>query len=156
MVDFLTQAIISFVGSLAVSITFNVKKENILLTTFGGMLAWLSFVSLKVIISDEIIRYFISSATISIYSNMMARLKKVPVIIFLVVAFFPLVPGYYIYKTMEYLLLMNNAEFINIAIHTFKIVMAIATGFFVTTKLLHMNFLCKFHKVKIGRNKKKN
>lgn len=130
MIDFL----FSFLASLGFAIIFNIKGKNALMAAFGGAIAWCTFVALAFVIEEEIVRYFLASVVISIYAREMAKIRKCPVLVFLVIAFIPLVPGYSIYKTMEYLLLSNIEEFIITATKTFKIVMAITTGFLVTTK----------------------
>lgn len=93
-------------------------------------------IALAFVIEEDVVRYFFASVVISIYARIMAKIRKCPVLVFLVIAFIPLVPGYSIYKTMEYLLLSDIEEFIVTATETFKIVMAITTGFLITTNLM--------------------
>lgn len=131
--------IFSFLAAFGFSIVFNIKGKNVLIASLGGVIAWCIFIFLALLIPDDIIRYFVASVIISLYSRRMAKVRKCPVLVFLVIAFIPLVPGYSIFKTMEYLLLGDVDNFIITAVSTFKIVMAISTGFLLTTNL-NMNF----------------
>lgn len=135
MMEILKHLILSFVASFGFAIIFNIKGKNIFFASLGGTIAWSLYIFLQPIIPDDIIRYFLASVCISVYSQEMAKFRKSPVLVFLVIAFIPLVPGYNIYKTMENLLISNIDEFVIEGIYTFKVVMAIATGFLITNKL---------------------
>lgn len=132
----LYQSIFVFFASLGFAIVFNVKGKNLFFASLGGMIAWFIYLVFKPLIEDDIIRYFIASVAISIYSQKMAKIRKCPVLIFLVIAFIPLVPGYSIYKTMECILLSDISQFIDRALYTFKVVMSIATGCLISTSVI--------------------
>lgn len=123
----------SFGGSFGFAIIFNIKGKDLFYTSIGGIIGWMVFYLLADIIPDEVIRYFIASVSISIFAQTMAKVRKMPRTVFLVIAFIPLVPGYSIYLAMENLLLYTVDEFVVSALFTFKVAMAIATGFLVSS-----------------------
>ncbi len=130
------QGLYAFGGSFGFAILYNIKGKNLLLSTLGGVLGWVIYVALRPLIGDDIIRYFIASMAICLYAQKMAQLRKCPVVVFLVIAVIPLVPGYAAYKTMEALLRSDMTQFMTEALYTFKVVMAMATGFLATSNLI--------------------
>lgn len=132
----LISCICSFLASLAFGIIFNIKGKNLLFSALGGTLGWFFYVSLAPLVESEIIRYFISAISITLYAEKMAKIRKAPSVVFLVIGLIPLVPGYTVYKATENLMLYNVDEFINTAVYAFQIVMAIATGFLLSSKMI--------------------
>lgn len=128
--------VFSFLASLCFGVMFNIRGNNLFFAALGGSFGWLVYALLSPILSEDIVRYFIASVLISVYSQKMAIWRKTPVLVFLAVAFIPLVPGYSIYKTMECVLL-SDTDFMNYALYTFKVVMAMATGFLVSSYTIH-------------------
>ncbi len=137
MTDILFQGIFSFLASLGFGILVQVRGKNLLFSALGGMLGWLVYTGLASFIPDDIIRYFIASVVISHYAQQMAHYRRAPALVFLAIAFIPLVPGYAAYQTMVGLLLSDIPQFTQAAIYTFKVVMAIATGFLISSNVLH-------------------
>ncbi len=133
--DILLAALSSFFGSLCFAILFNIRGKNVFYAAFGGMIGWTLYTILGYGISDVLVRSFISSVAVSLYSNKMARLHKAPALVYLVIAFIPLVPGFSIYKAMELLIISDTSAFIDQAVYTFKIGMVIATGFLITSNI---------------------
>ena len=133
MTELMLQGLYSFGGSFGFAILCNIKGRNLLLSSLGGMIAWVIYCGLAPWISEDSIRYFVATVVISVYAQKMAQMRKSPVLVFLVIAFIPLVPGYSAYKTMESLLLSDMPQFMEEAVYTFKAVMAIAMGFLVSS-----------------------
>ncbi len=137
MDSILFQSVFSFLASLGFGILMQVRGKNLLFSALGGMLGWVIFIALTPLVPDDSIRYFIASVVISHYSQQMAHLRKTPTLVFLAIAFIPLVPGYAAYQTMVSLLLSDIPQFTQGALYTFKVVMAIATGFLISSNVLH-------------------
>ena len=73
-------------------------------------------------------QFFIATVVITIYSEVMARIHKVPVTGYLLIALLPMVPGGGIYYTMEYCINGDMMNFMNTGIHTLGIAGALAIG----------------------------
>ncbi len=133
MQDIILNIVCSFCGSLGFAIFFNIKGKDLFYSALGGAIGWTIFHLLASAGVDEVLRYFIASVAISGYSKILARIRKMPTTVFLVISFIPLVPGYSIYLTMNSLLLYNIEAFATYAVFTFKVVIAIAAGFLVSS-----------------------
>ena len=92
------------------------------------MLAWAVYgIVLKLGYSD-IVGYFWSSLFASVYSEIMARVRKYPDISYLVVSIFPLIPGAGVYYTMNYAVRGEMELFASQGMHTAAIAGIMAVG----------------------------
>ncbi len=133
MREIILNAVCAFCGSLGFAVIFNIKGKELIYSALGGAIGWMIFYLLAMFDIDEVLRYFVASIAISGYSKIMAKVRKMPTTIYLVISFIPLVPGYSIYLTMNSLLLLNAETFASYAIFTFKVVIAIGAGFLVSS-----------------------
>ncbi|MBC2855709.1 threonine/serine exporter family protein [Cetobacterium sp. 2A] len=122
------QVVASILATYGFGIVFNVKgRVNICASLCGGI-GWLVYSILNHYNFTYLISYTIASATITIYSELLSRKLKVPVIALLFPSMIPLVPGGGIYFTM-YNLVQNNIEgAVGKGIETFIISGSIAIG----------------------------
>ena len=132
----LIQIFTGFLGTLGFSILFNIRGRRLAMAAFGGFLSWALFVILGNFIASEPIRYFIVSALISVYAEVMARILKTPTTTVLMTALIPLVPGASLYYTMAYALGSDMGRFLDKAINTVKLAGALALGIVVTTMIV--------------------
>lgn len=130
------QGFYSLMASLGFGILMQIRGKNLLCAALGGMIGWVLFIGLEPVVGEDMVRYFIASVVISLYAKHLAPIRKTPAVVFLAVAFIPLVPGYAAYQTMIGLLLSDMEQFVQGAVYTFKVVMSIATGFLVSTNVL--------------------
>ena len=143
----------AFFSCAAFSIYFNVSPKRIPLTCFGGALGLLVYLLLD--FPSDVPRYFIATVVISVYAEVMARICKVPVTLFLTTAVLPLVPGGGMYYTMEYCLRGETALFVETGLNTLALAGAIALGIMLVSSLVRMWKVMKapklFYKDKIQR-----
>ena len=78
---------------------------------------------------------FFSAFTIGIISEIMARAKKMPVSVFLIPGFIPLVPGRYAYLTMRNFVESDLISGLGMLTHTLFLAGAIAFGLFLSGTL---------------------
>ncbi|MFI3168076.1 MAG: threonine/serine exporter family protein [Bacillota bacterium] len=133
MQEIILNIICSFGGSIGFAIIFNIKGKDLAYSALGGVIGWMIFFCLAWFGVADVLRYFVASVTISAYSKIMAKIRKIPTTVFLVISFIPLVPGYSIYLTMNSLLLYNIEAFAVYAVTTFEVVLAIGAGFLVSS-----------------------
>ncbi len=136
MQNIIFQSIFSFLASLGFGILMQVRGKNLLCAALGGMLGWLVYVGLVALGMDDIVGYFVASVAISLYAQQMAYVRRAPALVFLAIAFIPLVPGYAAYRAMIGLLMEEMDVFAQESLYTFKVVMAIATGFLISSNVL--------------------
>ena len=68
----------------------------------------------------------------------MARVDKVPVIVYLIIALLPLVPGSGMYYTMEYWLTGDEVAFVTTGSHTIMIAGALALGIVLVSSMVRL------------------
>lgn len=98
------QAIACFLACMGFAIIFNIHGPGTMICSAGGVLTWLIFLLSRHISGNDFIAYFISTVFATIYSEIMARVRKYPAISYLVISIFPLIPGAGVYFTMNYAL----------------------------------------------------
>lgn len=126
----------AFLSCVAFSVFYNVKLKWIPVTCLGGALGWLVYLLLD--FPSDVPKYFVATVVIAVYSEIMARICKVPATLFLTVAFLPLVPGGGMYYTMEYCMRGETELFMETGLHTLAMAGAIAVGIMLVSSLMRM------------------
>ena len=117
-------------------IPFNIRGVGMLLCCLGGTLGWAVNLFVQHFGGSVYISSLAASVAVAIYAEAMARVRKCPTTPYLVVSYFPLVPGFTIYQAMDYGIRGEIDLFISTFIRTFGIGGCIALGtLFVTTAL---------------------
>lgn len=83
----------AFLSSIGFGIIFNIRGKNLIIASLGGGLGWLTYLLVLKLQPSLVFSLFIASMVVSIYSEIMARVFKNPVTIFIICAIIPLVPG---------------------------------------------------------------
>ncbi|WP_298836610.1 threonine/serine exporter family protein [Clostridium sp.] len=83
----------AFLSSLGFGVLFNIRGKNLIIASLGGGLAWLTYLISGRLQPSLVFSLFLASMVGSIYSEIMARLYKNPVTMFVICAIIPLVPG---------------------------------------------------------------
>jgi uncharacterized membrane protein YjjB (DUF3815 family) len=83
----------AFLSSIGFGILFNIRGKNLIVASLGGALGWFTYLFSGSLQSSEIFSLFLASMVVSIYSEIMARVYKTPVTIFILCGIIPLVPG---------------------------------------------------------------
>ncbi|MBQ2995253.1 MAG: threonine/serine exporter family protein [Peptococcaceae bacterium] len=134
--DYIMPCLCAFAACCAFALTYNIHWKRILPVCFGGALGWFVYMLLKEY--GDVFAYFVATVVISIYAEIMARVCKVPVIVFLTTAILPLVPGGGMYYTMEYCIQKETLLFIETGLHTLALAGAIVLGIMTVTTLVRM------------------
>ena len=87
---------------------------------------------------NEFARYLIVSVAVSLYAEIMARVRKYPAISYLVVSIFPLIPGAGVYYTMNHAIQGRMDAFASQGMHTAAIAGVIAVGILVVSTVFRM------------------
>ena len=147
----LMQIFMGFLGSLGFSILFHIKGQRLLIASLGGLISWTVFLALEALFPGESFRYFLASATVTIYAEVFARVIKTPTTTFLVPSLIPLIPGGSLYYTMNYALNEQWGSFAAKALYTLELAAALALGIIAVTTLTRMTMVAirylKGHKI---------
>ena len=118
----------AFVAGIGFSLIFNIHGPGILICAAGGVLTWGVYLITCTLSGIDILGYFIASQVASLYSELMARIRKYPAISYLVVSIFPLIPGASVYYTVNHAVRGEMESFTRRGMHTLAIAGAIAVG----------------------------
>lgn len=132
------QLITGSIGSLCFGILFNMRGRRLIFAAVGGFIATWLFLVLSVFSSSEPLNYFIVSAIVSLYSEIMARILKTPATPVITTALVPLIPGGSLYYTMAYAFSSSWFEFWDKAVYTLKLASALALGIICVTASVHI------------------
>lgn len=135
----------AFLACLGFSLMMNVRTfKGLMLCCVGGALGWFVYLVVMLICQDDLISCLVAAMAISLYSEIMARIRRCPVTGYLLVSLFPLVPGAGIYYTMLYMLQGDMELAFQKGMHTLGSACCLALGvLFVSTAVRVVTFLRK-------------
>ena len=119
-------------------ILFNIRTPGMFICMAGGGLGWAAYLLAERISSSALFAYFAAAASISLYAEIMARIRKFPAFSYLVIALLPLVPGAGVYYTVEYLLQGSEMLSVGQGVRTAAAAGLIAVGMLVVSSLFRM------------------
>ena len=137
----LIQIFTGFLGSLGFSVLFHIKGRRLAIASLGGLISWTVFLLLESLLPGETVRYFLASATVTVYAEIFARVIKTPTTTFLVPSLIPLIPGGALYYTMNYALNEQWQSFAAKALYTLELAAALALGIIAMTTLTRMTMV---------------
>lgn len=132
------QCLGAFVACIGFSILFNIRGPGMVLCSIGGIFAWAVYGIVFRLTGSDIAGFFWSAVAASLYSEIMARVRKCPAIAYVVVAIFPMIPGAGIYYTMNYAVLGEMTLFAEKGIHTASVAGVIAVGILLISTAFRM------------------
>ncbi len=138
--DFIIQCIGAFIGSLGFSFVFRVYKtyKNAIIAACIAALGWAIYLAFSNL-NNSMYQTFIAALFVATLSEIMARLRKAPATLFIVISIFPLVPGKFIYLSMLYWIQGDFNAFLNALSTTFLISGAIAFGILIISTIFKVN-----------------
>ena len=95
------QMLWAFISIIGFSINTNLKGWKIIFTGIGGALAWGSYLVILYYSSSLLLSVFLATVLVYFYSEIVARLFRIPVSVFVICAIIPLVPGSTLYYSMS-------------------------------------------------------
>lgn len=129
----------SFIACVGYCFVANVRirKKMLFFASLGGALGWGGFLLFNYM-ENAIVQSFLAIIIVTIYAEILSRIFKAPVTVYLVVGLIPLVPGGGIYYTMEHAIKGNTIEFLNTGLKTFGIAGAIALGILLASSFVRL------------------
>ncbi|QGU95037.1 hypothetical protein GOM49_07990 [Clostridium bovifaecis] len=121
-------SIYALLSSLGFGFLFNIRGRNLIFASFGGALGWFFYLLFTNYSFSKVFALFMASISVSVYSEIMARVLKAPVTIFMICAIIPLVPGAGMYYTMYEITRGNLNASLSIGLETIISAGAIAVA----------------------------
>ena len=123
-------------GCVGFTLVFNILGPGKLIAGFGGALGWLVYL----LGGETILAAFFAAMAISLFSEVMARIRRCPVTGYQLVALLPLVPGGGIYDAMGYCLEGDTERFLSALLDTLGMAAALAVGVILASSLVRAVF----------------
>ena len=145
------QCLFAMASCIGFAILFNIHGPGGLLCALGGALSWAVYCLVLHMEGSEITACFWSGLFSSVYSEIMARIRKYPAISYLVVSIFPLIPGAGVYFAMSYAVQGQMDLFAARAMHTGAIAGILAVGILLGSTVFRMYSEWKLHRRSPGK-----
>lgn len=132
------QCLFAFLGSTGFIILFNIHGKGKLLCGLGAALTWAIYLIAYEHSGSELTAYFWAALTSSLYSEVMARIRKLPAISYLVISIFPIIPGAGAYYTMHYAVQGQTELFASKGLFTIAAAGVMAVGILLGSTIFRM------------------
>ena len=119
--NLLIEAIAGFVACTGFTFLFNIHGNGKFLCALGGMITFLVYRLSGNLGVGAVAAYFFGTLAASVYSEIMARVRKYPAISYLVISAFPLIPGAGVYNTVMFAMRGELNQCINTGMQTLAI-----------------------------------
>nr|MBQ8245311.1 threonine/serine exporter family protein [Oscillospiraceae bacterium] len=134
----LPQCLFALIGCIGFIILFNIHGPGSLLCALGGFLSWAVYCIAMELGCTDILCNFWSALFASLYSEIMARIRKYPAISYLVVSIFPMIPGAGVYYTMNHAVQGQMDLFAGKGMHTAAVAGIMAVGILLGSTVFRM------------------
>lgn len=124
----MTAFLTGFIGSMGLSIIFNIRRKHILLSALGAGLATVIQYVLVPWLGNAYMPVFIASLFAGIYSEILASIHKAPATTYVIPAILPMVPGAGMYYTMLYFTERDFSQAAFYGYQTIFVALSIACG----------------------------
>lgn len=135
-IDFL----LAFTGSFCAGFLFNIRGRNLLWAGLSGMSGWVVYISIITLTGHLFSSVFAGAIAVGVFSEIMARVLKMPATVYSIPGIFPLVPGIAAYETIQFLLSDKLQEAGGKIVETLAGAGAIAFGIFLVTAFFRMDW----------------
>lgn len=139
MIDLWYQTLAATMGSMAFGIVYNVKRKHLWTVALGGGVGWFLYSIFFRISGSGFISYMAASMFATAYSELMARKRKAPAVVFLLPCLIPLVPGGGLYYSMSFTVLKDFAQSNAYMVSTAEAAFGIAAGIIVVSVIVRFN-----------------
>ena len=146
------EAVLSFLAAGSFGIIFNIPRRTLISCGLVGMSGWLIYRFYFLMFDDFVQATFAGAFVVAIVAHILAKLFKMPMIVFSVAGIIPLVPGSRAYNSMRNIVENNYLEAISYASDALMVSGAIAMGLVFAEVLMQMYFKYQSKRVqkKIG------
>lgn len=131
----ITTLITGILGTLGFSILFYIHPRRLPLATFGGLLCTAVYLLAGYLIGGELLPNLFGALVAAGFSEVCARLTKVPVPVYMVPCIMPLVPGGLLYSAMFNLVAGNYTTAADSAMSTLVVALGISGGIVIASVL---------------------
>ncbi len=121
-------------------LVFNAHGPGILVCCTGAALGWLAYLLADFLSRNTMFSFLLAAIVITLYSEVMARVRRCPATPYLIIALLPLVPGSGIYDAMRFCVSGDTPQFLSALVRTLGIAGCLAVGALVGSSLMRVVF----------------
>ena len=132
------ELIACFFACIGFAILFNIHGPGALVCAAGGTLTWLAYRLCQQFGIDDVSANLVGAMVASMYSEIMARVRKYPAISYLVISLFPLIPGAGVYYSVNYAVRGDIINFTSKLGNTGSIAGAMAVGILLVSTIVRI------------------
>lgn len=136
--QFILPCLYAFLACAGFCLLYNIRGFGIVLCSLGGSLGWLVYLLAQAAGADTALAAFCAGVSIAVYAEVMARIRKCPASGYLLLAFFPLVPGSGIYYTVRAYFQGDGARVSALGRQTLGIAGGLAVGVLLVSSAVRM------------------
>lgn len=130
------QFVAGFLSSIGFGYLFNCPKKAIVKAAMAGAFGWISYAyCVEVLNESAVFGTFIGTLVLSVICEILARVQKDAVTVFVIPAILPLVPGAGLYYTMRYFIEGQIPLAIDKGLTTLGCALGIAVGIIVVSSI---------------------
>ncbi len=138
LTHFLLPCAYAFLACTGFCLLYNIRGFGVVLCSLGGALGWLVYLLAEYAGTGKTVASFIAGLSIAAYAETMARIRKCPASGYLLLAFFPLVPGAGVFYTMEAYFQGDTERFVAVGRETLGVAGGLAIGVLVVSSAVRM------------------
>lgn len=146
MTEYLLPCLWAFLACMGYCIIYEIHGFGMILCSLGGSLGWLTYLLVQTISGTNGMAAFAAGLVIAAYSETMARIRKCPASGYLLLAFFPPVPGAGVYYSVEYYLNGDAENFAITALNTLTVAGSLALGVLLVSSFMRMFHIYSTHR----------
>ncbi len=125
----------AFLGSLSFARLFDLDLPNAVIAGLTGLIGWAAVLAGKALALNTFSAFFLGSAAVTLASEILCRVRRCPITIFLVTGIIPMVPGGLLYLTMRAAVAGEWRSFSALGLESALMAAAIAAGIIAVTAL---------------------
>lgn len=137
MKEVLMELLGAYICCTGFAVIFRTKKKRLFLSGISAVVGWAVCCMVEVHTDSIFTIYFMGAATVTLFSEIMARVTKAPATVYLIPGLLPLVPGGSLYYTTHALVMGDEAGAALHGNNTALAALGIAFGLVVVSVIIH-------------------
>lgn len=139
-IQFIIQAIFSYVSTVCFGVCMNVPRKALLTCGIGGMFGWQVYWVLFQLGTGRMAANLFGALVVGLCGSYLAKKQKMPVILFNIPSLVPLVPGGTAYQAIRNLVLGETLTAIQLLVSVIMIAGSIAVGFMLAQIITELSY----------------
>lgn len=106
----LIQILMAGIGTAAFALFFHIRVRNLPAAVVGGVIGWIVYLLFDHLTESILLSSMFAAFIVCIWSEIMARVIKAPVNVFMIPGLIPIIPGSGLYHTMRAMVNKDSAS----------------------------------------------